>query len=249
MISTKTKSPALSGALEEKLAAALAGLRSHATEATLTGMARYAIPSDKALGVSMTDMKAIAKSLGRDHQLAAALWATGIYEARMLATLVDVPAQVSSDQMESWALDFDNWAICDTACFALFDRTSHAWPKVESWAGREEEFVKRGAFALLASLTVHDKKADDERYLRGLVLIEREATDGRNFVKKAINWALRSIGKRGPALNRAAVEVSRRLASSSESAARWVGKDALRELTGPAVSRRLEAKSAVVSAD
>lgn len=245
MISTKSKSPVLSGALEVKLAAALEGLRQHATEATLTGMARYAIPSDKALGVSMTDMKGIAKTLGRDHQLAAALWATGIYEARMLATLVDVPAQVSADQMESWALDFDNWAICDTACFALFDRTPHAWPKVESWAGREEEFVKRGAFALLASLTVHDKKADDERYLRGLVLIEREATDGRNFVKKAINWALRSIGKRGPTLNRAAIEVSRRLAASSESAARWVGKDALRELTGPAVSRRLEARSAV----
>lgn len=216
--------------VEEKLAAALAGLRERATEKTLAGLSRYAIDAPSAIGVSMTDMKAIAKELGRSHELAAALWAEGWYEARMLATLVDDPAMVSADRMESWARDFDNWAICDTACFCLFDRTADRWRMVELWAGREEEFVKRAAFALLASLTTHDKKAPDAFFLHGLELIEREAGDERNFVMKGISWALRGIGKRNPALREPALLVAGKLASSPAKAPRWIGKDTLSDL-------------------
>lgn len=229
---------------EEKLAAALAGLRERATEKTLAGLSRYAIDAPSAIGVSMTDMKAIAKEVGRSHELAASLWAEAWYEARMLATLVDDPARVSAAQMESWAADFDNWAICDTACFCLFDRSPDAWAKVEEWAGRKEEFVKRASFALLASLTVHDKKAADGAFARGLELVEREAGDERNFVKKSVNWALRSIGKRSPGLHAAALAVAERLAALPGAAPRWVGKDALRELRGASVTGRIAAKAA-----
>ena len=156
----------------------------------------------------------LAKRLGRNHELAAALWDTGWYEARMLTSFVDEPARVTPAQMDRWCRDFDNWAICDTVCFHLFDRTPHAWAKVAQWRDRRDEFVKRAAFALLWSLTVHDKRADDEPFAEGLPLIERAATDERNFVKKAVNMALRAIGKRNPALNAAAVTVARRLADS-----------------------------------
>jgi 3-methyladenine DNA glycosylase AlkD len=230
--------------IEERVAAAVEDLKAHATEHTLKGLARFAIDAPSAIGVSMTDMKAIAKRAGRSHELAAALWLEGWYEARMLACLVDDTGQVTAEQMETWAADFDNWAICDTACFCLFDRTPYAWHKVEEWAGRDEEFVKRAAFALLASLTVHDKKAPDKPYLRGLAYIEKAASDDRNFVKKSVNWALRSVGKRSPALHTAAIEVAKRLAASPQPAPRWVGKEALRELVGESVTRRIEAKKA-----
>ena len=144
--------------LERQVRAALDWLKRHGTKANREGMARYAIPSDKAFGVSMADMKMLAKRLGRNHELAAALWDTGWYEARMLAAFVDEPARVTPAQMDRWCRDFDNWAICDTACFPLFDRTPHAWRKVEQWSRRRDEFVKRAAFALLWGLTVHDKQ-------------------------------------------------------------------------------------------
>ncbi|HYJ94483.1 MAG TPA: DNA alkylation repair protein, partial [Vicinamibacterales bacterium] len=204
------------------------------------GMARYGIVADKVFGVSMSTMQSLARELGRDHKLSEALWKTGWYEARMLASLVGEPDRVTPAQMERWARSFDNWAVCDTATFVLWDRTPHAWGKVREWSGRKEEFVKRAAFAMLASLTVHDKKAPDEPYLAGLKLVEREAVDDRNFVKKAVNWALRSIGKRSRLLNKAAIDVARRLAESTEPAARWVGKDALRELTSASVQRRVK---------
>lgn len=221
----------------------VAWLKKRGTKKTRDGMARYAIPSDQAFGVPVGVLRQHAKSLGRDHDLAAALWATGWYEARMLATFVDDPALVTQAQMDRWCRDFDSWAICDTACFHLFDRTPHAWRKVEQWAGRKDEFVVRAAFALLASLSVHDKGAGDEPFRRGLALVERAAADERNFVKKAVNWALRSVGKRNRALNGAAIDVARRLADSDEAAPRWVGKDALRELTSAAVAGRLAAKT------
>ncbi len=205
-------------------------------------MARYAIPSDKAFGVTVAALGQMAKTLGPDHDLAEALWRTGWYEARMLATMVDDPAQVTAAQMDRWCRDFDNWAICDTACFKLFDRTPHAWTKVGQWAPKREEFVRRAAFALLWGLTVHDKTAGEDKFLRGLELIERAATDERNFVKKAVNMALRSTGKRSRALNAAAVAVARRLAESADPAARWNGKDALRELTSASVTSRLAAQ-------
>lgn len=218
--------------VEEQVQEAIGWLKSHATQAHRDGMARYAIPSDKALGVKMKDIQALAKRLGRSHELAAALWETDVYEARLLASYVDDPALVTPAQMDRWSREFGNWAVCDTVCFVLFDRTPHAWSKVEQWAGRRDEYVKRGAFAMLASLTRHDKRSGDEPFMNGLALIEREATDERNFVKKGVNWALRSIGKRNPALHSAAIEVAQRLAASSDPAARWVGKDAIRDLAG-----------------
>jgi 3-methyladenine DNA glycosylase AlkD len=220
----------------------IAWLRSHGTKRVRDGMARYAIPQDKAFGVSVGALKQLAKRLGHDHELAAALWDSGWYEARMLATFVDDPALVTPAQMDRWCRDFDNWAICDTACFALFDRTPHAWRKVKQWAGSREEYIKRSAFALLWGLTVHFKVSDDEPFLAGLRLIERAASDERHFVKKAVNMALRATGKRNPALLEAAVEVAQRLSVSDQPAARWVGKDALRELASPALTRRMAAR-------
>lgn len=218
---------------------ALAWLERNSSRSVRDGMARYAIPSDKAFGVSMSNIQKLAKLLGKNHALAAALWTTGWYEARTLAAYVDEPARVTPAQMDRWTRDFDNWAICDTLCFALFDRTPHAWGKVERWSDQRGEYVKRAAFALLWGLTVHDKLAGDAPFVRGLVLIERAAADERHFVKKAVNMALRAVGKRSLALNAAALQVARRLADAPEPAPRWVGKDALRELTSPSVARRL----------
>jgi 3-methyladenine DNA glycosylase AlkD len=160
----------------------------------------------------------------------------------MVASFVDEPALVTPAQMDRWCRDFDNWGICDTVCFFLFDRTPHAWRKVEKWARRRDEFGKRAAFALLASLALHDRDTGDAPFLRCLPLVERAATDERNFVKKGVSWALRAVGRRNRALNRAALTVARRLSASPEAAARWVGKDALGDLAGPAVTRRLSAQ-------
>lgn len=217
----------------------LAWLAEHADPKVVQGMARYAIPSDKAYGIAVGDLRRYAKTLGKDHELALALWQTDRYEARMLATFLDDPTQVSATQMDAWSRDFDSWAICDTACFHLFDRTAHAWRKVDTWSGRRAEFQKRAAFALIASLSVHDKRAPDAPFLHALTLIEAAASDERNFVKKAVNWALRSIGKRKPTLHVAASEIAARLAESPEAAARWIGKDALRDLASAASKRRL----------
>jgi 3-methyladenine DNA glycosylase AlkD len=226
-------------ALEDDVEAVLAWLERTGTKANREGMARYAIPSDKAFGVSVGALRQHAKRLGRNHELAAALWDTGRYEARMLASFVDEPAYVTPAQMDRWCRDFDNWAICDTVCFHLFDRTPYAWRKARQWATSKPEFVKRAGFALMASLVAHDKAASDDAFLDCLTLIERGAHDDRNFVKKAVNWALRSIGKRNASLNAAAIIVAKRLADADAAAARWVGKDALRELAGPAVRERL----------
>jgi 3-methyladenine DNA glycosylase AlkD len=229
------------------VAHALKWLERRGTKKNRDGMARYGIVARKVFGVSMGTMQSLAKEFGRDHALSQALWKTGWYEARMLASMVGEPERVTPAQMERWAKAFDNWAVCDTATFVLWDRTPHAWAKVREWSGREEEFVKRAAFAMLASLTLHDKPAPDERFLEGLVLIEREATDQRNYVKKAVNWALRSIGKRSPALNMKAIALASRLADASDRTSRWIGKDALRELTSPAVSRRLSKSRGTVA--
>ncbi len=217
--------------VEKQVQEALAWLKRHGTKARRDGMARYGIPLGNAYGVTMPDIQKLGKQLGKRHELALALWDTGQYEARLLCAYVDVPGAVTPAQMDRWARDFDSWAVCDTLCFALFDRTPHAWKKVEQWSGKRDEFVKRAAFAMLASLTIHDRNADRALFLRGLELIEREAGDARNFVSKAVNWALRSIGKkRDPELKKAAVAVATRLSASAEAAPRWVGKDALRDI-------------------
>jgi len=203
------------------------------------GMARYAIVADKVFGVSVADIRTLAKSIGRDHALALALWKTGWYEARMLTAFVDEPDRVTPAQMDRWAGDFDNWAICDTLCFHLFDRTPHAWQKIRAWSTRKEEFVKRAAFALMAGVALHVKQSPDRPFLRGLALIERAAGDERNFVRKGVSWALRSVGSRSAALHQPSVALAKRLAASSDAAARWIGRDALRDLTRPMVRRKL----------
>jgi 3-methyladenine DNA glycosylase AlkD len=180
--------------------------------------------------------------LGKSHRLASELWRTGHYEARMLATMVDDITQVTPKQMDAWCKDFDSWAICDTACFGFFDRSPHAFAKVTMWAKRRPEFEKRASFALLASLALHDKKAETKVFLGLLPLIEPAARDDRNFVKKAVSWALRSVGRRNVELNRASIAIAERLAQSTDAPARWVGKDALRELSSPAVQKRLAAR-------
>jgi 3-methyladenine DNA glycosylase AlkD len=217
----------------------LAWLRRTGTRRTVEGMARYGLPSDRAFGVTVGAMQAMAKRIGKDHDLAEALWASGWYEARMMATFVGDPRRVTRRQMNAWAADFDNWGICDTACFHLFDRTPFAWEKARQWSKSPREFVKRAGFALMASLVAHDKAAPDRQFLAVLPLIEKGAHDERNFVRKGVNWALRSIGKRSRPLNAAAVASARRLALSDEPAPRWVGKEALRELASPKVRSRL----------
>jgi len=219
----------------------LTSLERKGTKKNRDGMARYAIVAPKVFGVSVGTLRDLGKQLGRDHELALALWETEWYEARMLAAFVDDPARVTAAQMDRWTRDFDNWAICDTLCFHLFDKTPHAWRKIDQWSKRREEFVKRAGFALLASVALHDKKEADAPFLKSLNLIEREATDERNFVKKAVNWALRTIGGRNKKLNAAATDTARRLAESDDATARWVGKDALRAFAGPAMQKRIAA--------
>ena len=216
--------------MQADAASALAWLKSHASTATLAGMTRYAIPQEHALGVSMADMKRLARELGRDHALAAALWDSGIYEARMLACMVDEPALVTAAQMERWCKDFDNWAIVDTVCFNLFDRVAPRGDKPAVWAAKKGEFHKRAAFALLWALALHDKQASDAQFLAALPLLEAAATDERNFVKKAVAMALAAVGRRNAQLAKASVALARRLAASDDATARWIGKDALKTL-------------------
>lgn len=206
------------------------------------GMRRYAIPIDHAVGIPVGVLKQQARKLGRDHDLARALWKTGIYEARMLAAFVGDPSRVTPAEMDRWCKDFDSWAICDTVCFSLWDRTPHAMKKIKQWSTRREEFVKRAAFALLASVALHDKKRSDDAFDACLSIIQRGADDNRNFVKKGVSWALRLVGRRSRALHRKSVELSRRLAISTNATERWVGKDALKDLTRPMVTRRLSAR-------
>jgi len=213
-----------------KLAEAIAALEAKAEARISNGLSRYGIvTADRVIGVPMGSIQKVGKALGRDHELAAALWESRVYEGRLLSTYVDDPALVTPDQMDRWVRDFDNWATCDTLCFALFDRTAHAFDMVDRWAEDEAEFVKRAAFALLASLALHDKKREDEAFLSRFPLIEKAAGDERNFVKKGVSWALRAIGgRKSETLGAAAREVAERMAASTDKSARWVGKDAER---------------------
>jgi len=222
---------------------ALAWLRQHGSKKVRDGMARFGIPCDGAFGVPVGELRKYAKQLGRDHGLAEQLWQDGRYEARMLATMVDDPALVTPSQMDRWCQDFDSWALCDTACFSLFDRTPHAFRKVDIWSGRKGEFQKRAAFALLASVAQHDKQAADEPFLQRLPRIEAAADDDRNFVKKGVSWALRGVGERNQALHEACLEVAARLLERAEPSARWIGRDAQRELNKPAVKKRVARRS------
>lgn len=222
----------MSAPLSDRLQAALVDLEERGDGTRGAGLARYGIvTADRVIGMSMKQVQTLAKIIGTDHALAQALWDQPVYEAKMLACHVGDPRQVTIEEMEHWARGFDNWATCDTACFTLFDRSPHAFGRVDAWAARNDEFGRRAAFALLASIALHDKKAADEPFLKRLALIEEAATDDRNFVKKAVSWALRGIGNRkSPALQADALALAEKLAASPNASARWVGKDASRQL-------------------
>jgi 3-methyladenine DNA glycosylase AlkD len=221
----------------------LSELRSLADPAGLEAMARFGARPKKALGgISNPVLKELAKRVGKNHELAQDLWASGFNEARMVAAMIDVPAMVTEAQMEHWVAGFDNWAICDCCCSYLFDKTPLAYPKAFEWSEREEEYVKRAGYALMAVLAVHDKKSPDERFLEFLPVIKAGSDDSRNFVKKAVNWALRQVGKRNANLNRAAIETAREMHALGSSSAKWIASDALRELTGEAVQARLRSR-------
>jgi len=206
-------------------------LQSFAHPANVAGMARYGISMEGTLGVPMPILRKTAREIGRSHGLADALWGSGIHEARILASLIDDPGLVTDEQMERWAKEIDSWDICDQLCSNLFSRTALAYEKAETWSGRAETFVKRAGFVLMACLAVHDKKAGDPVFSAFFPLIVREAGDERNFVKKAVNWALRQIGKRNADLNRLAVETAHEIRKMEARSARWIASDALRELT------------------
>ena len=222
-----------------RLQLALDLLQADARPGEVAGMARFGLNPEGRLGLSVPAMRRIAKTLGRDHELALALWGTGIPEARIVAGMLAEPAKLTSSQMDDWVKGFASWDVCDQVCNSAFRASPLAWRKVSEWADGGEEYVRRAAFALLATLAVHDKKASDARFITMLPLIEAAAADERNFVKKAVNWALRTIGKRNLALNSAAIETAQRIQQQGTRSARWIAADALRELNSEAVQARL----------
>ena len=217
-------------------------LEAHAVPGEAEGMARFGITAKTVYGVSTPALKAMAKDIGKNHEVALELWGTEIYDARALAIFIEEPDKITEEQMEAWASDFDSWAICDGACLHAFDKTPFAWKKAIEWSKRKEDFIKRAGYSLMAVLAVHDKKAPDEKFVRFLPLIERAATDERNFVKKAVNWALRQIGKRNLALNEKAIETARSIQKLDSKSAKWIAADAIRELRSEAVQKRLRKK-------
>jgi len=207
----------------------VASLRKLGSASVRASYARYGIVAPKSFGIAMNRIHRLAKEIGRDHEIAEELWKSGWYEARLLVAFVGEPARLTPAQMERWARDFDNWAVCDTLCFHLFDRTPHALAMVRKWTRREEEFVRRAGLALLASVALHDKESGDEKFTPLLLRIEQVAGDERNFVKKAASWALRSLARRSAALKAKVATLAKRLAGSQGAAQRWIGKDVLRQ--------------------
>ena len=215
-------------------------LRAKAKPGNIEGMKRYGMVVEQRLGVSVPDMRKLARELGKDHNLALGLWKTGIPEARILAAMVDEPEKLTEEQMEDWVKDINSWDICDQVCMNFFEKTPLAWKKIIDWSERKEEFVKRTAYSLLACLAWHDKEAEDQRFIEYLPVIKIGATDERNMVKKAVNWALRNIGKRSPVLNRAAISTAEEILRLDYKSARWIASDAIKELESDAVQKRLQ---------
>ena len=224
-------------------ARALKELRALGEQRNVEGMARYGIRAKIVYGVAKPKMDELARRIGKDHRLALELWSSGVHDARILAGMVDLPREVSAGQMERWVRDFDNWDVCDGTCCHLFVFAAPAWKKAVAWSRRHPEFIKRAGFALMAYLAYRDKQATDLQFRRLLALIEREAYDDRNFVRKAVNWALRNIGKRSLRLNREATRAAARIRLQGSPSARWIAADALRELQSPAVAARLRRKA------
>lgn len=213
-------------------------IKSRAKPGNREGMARFGINVGNAYGVSVKELRTIAKNIGTDHKLARALWKTGNHEARILAGYVADPEEVTERQMEEWARDFNSWDLCDQVCSNLFDRTPYAYKKAAEWSKRDEEFVKRAGFVLMAALSVHDKRAPDAKFEKFLPVIKRHADDDRNFVRKAVNWALRQIGKRNASLNKKAIRAAEEIGQYDSKTARWIAKDALRELRDGKIQKK-----------
>jgi 3-methyladenine DNA glycosylase AlkD len=215
-------------------------LNEKADSSQLSGMARYGMSVEKRLGISIPELRATAKKLGKDHRLACELWQTEIDEARILASMIAIPSELTEQRMDDWVKDFNSWDVCDQVCMNLFDKSPHAWKKTIDWHNREEEFVKRAAYALIACLAWHDKGAKDEQFIELLPVIVEGADDERNFVKKAVNWALRHIGKRNMNLNAAAIKTANDLLKMDSKSARWIANDAIKELQSEAVQNKLK---------
>lgn len=214
-------------------------LKSLANPKNVQGMARFGINPKKTLGIGMPVLRKMAKEIGKNHKLALELWDSGIHEARILAGFIDETEKVTEGQMEKWVADFDSWDVCDQVCSSLFDQTSFVWKKLEELTKRKEEFVKRTGFTLMACLAVHDKKTQDKDFIKLLSIIKREATDERNFVRKAVNWALRQIGKRNKNLNKEAIKMAQEILRIENKTAKWIASDTIRELTSPSIQKRL----------
>lgn len=208
---------------------ALDWLKRHSSRKVRDGMARYGLPSDKALGVGVGEIQKYGKQLGKSQALAEALWVTDVYEARLLASFVGEADKLTPKQMDRWCRDFDNWGVVDTVCFKLFDQSPHAWGRIEPWAKMKGEFQRRAGFVLLACVAAHSDNVPDDHFLRYLPLIEQGATDDRNFVKKGVSWALRMIGLQSPGLRKACAALAKRLTESESASAKWIGREALRE--------------------
>ena len=217
-------------------------LKSLENPENVKGMARFGINPKRNLGINVTNLRGIARKIGKDHELALKLWDSGIHDARMLAAHVDEVGKVTEKQMEKWVKDFDSWDTCDNCCGHLFDKTPFADSKAIEWSKRPEEFVKRAGFAIMAWSAVHDKKSDDKRFDNYLTIIKKESTDGRNYVRKAVNWALRNIGKRNQTLNKKAIKVAEEILKIDDKTARWIANDAIRELTSEKVQKRIKKK-------
>lgn len=222
----------------------IARLKSKSNPGNREGMARYGITVDKAFGVSMPELRALAKELSKDHELALALWDTGYHEAKILAGLIDDPRLVSEKQMDAWAAGFDSWDVCDQCCSNLFDKTQFAYGKALAWTRDERELVRRAGYVMMATLAVHDKKAPDMVFELFFPFIVKGSLDERNLVKKAVSWALRQIGKRNAELNAMAIATAKQIRALDSKSARWIAADALKELQSPAVRKKVSKQKA-----
>ena len=217
-------------------------LKSLSDPEAVKGMARYGINPDNTLGISINKLRNIAKEIGKNHELALKLWESGIHDARLLACFVEETIKITGEQMDRWAQDFDSWDLCDQACTSLFDLSPLAWIKIYEWAESDKEFVKRGAFSLIAGLAVHDKEAGDEKFEEVSLLIKKHSVDERNYVKKAVSWALRNIGKRNMILNKKMIKLAEDISTIDSKSAKWIASDAIRELSSEKIQSRLKKK-------
>jgi len=227
----------------DKVIARLNKMAKNAKPGYKEGMARFGIKSDVALGIPLPEIRKLAKEIGKDHEVALELWKANIHEAKLLVPLIDEKDKVTEKQMDEWVEDFYSWDICDQCCSNLFDKTPFYDKKIKEWVKSEKEFVRRAGFALMATSAVHDKKAPDSQFLGYLTLIKKYSNDERNFVKKAVNWAVRQIGKRSISLYGPALKLAKELKESKDKTARWIGSDAARELENPKIKQRLKKKS------